>query len=415
MIAGVAAAFVVLFLMGLGAARLAGRLRALARGPARIGLANLAGPHSAARSAAPAIGLGVALLAAVVLIQSSLVAQVTVVAPRAAPALVFTDIPGDRGAAFDAAVARAFGRRLGKDDYLRAPFVSGRITAVRGVAAAGARIDPNAKWAFDNDISISAIGPAPEGADVVQGRWWPASYGGPPLVAIAAEAAKGAHLKVGDTITVAVLGRDLTARVAAIRKVDFGGFGPAFTLVIDPAALSGADLRQVAIAKASRAEEARVTRALGADFAGVNVISVRDQLEAAQGLFARLTLAIRSAAAVAGLAGLLVLAGAIAAGARARAKEAATLKVLGAARAQILCAYAIEYGAVGAIAGLAGAALGAMAAWPVVAKVFEIAWSVDWTGVAALIAGAALLTGLGGIAAALAALSKRPAPVLRAE
>jgi putative ABC transport system permease protein len=415
MIGGVAAAFVVLFGIGVGAAKLAGRLRALARGPARIGLANLAGPHSAARSAAPAIGLGVALLAAVVLIQSSLVAQVTVVAPRAAPALVFTDIPGDRGAAFDAAVARAFGRSLGKDDYLRAPFVSGRITAVRGVPIAKARIDPSAKWAFDNDISISAIGPEPEGADVTAGRWWPASYAGPPLVAISAEAAKGAHLKVGDTITLSVLGRELTARIAAFRKVDFGGFGPAFTLVIDPAALAGADLRQVAIAKASRAEEARVARALGQDFAGVNVISVRDQLEAAEGLFARLTLAIRSAAAVAGLAGLLVLAGAIAAGARARAKEAATLKVLGAARAQILSAYAIEYGAVGAIAGLAGVALGYIAAWPVVVKVFEIAWSVDWTGVAALIAGAALLAALGGLAAAVAALSQRPAPVLRAE
>jgi putative ABC transport system permease protein len=84
------------------------------------------------------------------------------------------------------------------------------------------------------------------------------------------------------------------------------------------------------------------------------VISVREQLDAAAALFDRLALAVRGAAAVAGLAGLLVLAGAIAAGARARAREAATLKVLGATRGQILAAYAIEYGAVGLIAGAAG-------------------------------------------------------------
>jgi len=110
-----------------------------------------------------------------------------------------------------------------------------------------------------------------------------------------------------------------------------------------------------------------------------------------------------------------VLVGAIAAGARARAKEAATLKVLGAARGQILAAYAIEYGAVGAIAGLAGVALGYAAAWPVVVKVFHAKWSMDWEGVAALLGAAAVVAGVGGLLAAFQALSRRPAPALRAE
>ena len=271
------------------------------------------------------------------------------------------------------------------------------------------------RWAFDNDLSLSAIGAQPEGADVVAGAWWPATYAGPPLVALEEKTAEAARLGIGDTITVSVLGRDIEARIAALRKVDFGGFGPDFTLVIDPAALAGATLRQVAIAKATPAEEARVTRALGGPFPQVNVISVREQLDAAHDIFDRLTLAVRGAAAVAGLAGLLVLAGAIAAGARARAKEAATLKVLGAARWQILAAYGIEYGAVGAVAGLAGVALGFAAAWPVVTNVFEASWSVDWAGAAALIAGAAGITGLGGLIAALVALAQRPAPVLRAD
>jgi putative ABC transport system permease protein len=124
---------------------------------------------------------------------------------------------------------------------------------------------------------------------------------------------------------------------------------------------------------------------------------------------------VRGAAAVAALAGLLVLAGAIAAGARARAREAATLKVLGGSRGQILAAYAVEYGAVGLIAGIAGVALGYAAAWPVVVKVFEAEWSVDWAGVAALLCGAAGLATVGGLLAAMQALSKRPAPVLRTE
>src|SRR5205085_6597248 len=77
MIGGVAGAFGLLWLIGVAAAKTAGRLRGVASGPMRLGLANLAGPGSAARTAAPAIGLGVALLAAVVLIQSSLLRQVS--------------------------------------------------------------------------------------------------------------------------------------------------------------------------------------------------------------------------------------------------------------------------------------------------------------------------------------------------
>jgi putative ABC transport system permease protein len=144
------------------------------------------------------------------------------------------------------------------------------------------------------------------------------------------------------------------------------------------------------------------------------VISVREALGAAADLFDRLALAIRGAAAVAALAGLLVLAGAIAARAQARAREAAVLKVLGASAGQILAAYGIEYGAVGVIAGLAGVGLGYLAAWPVVVLVFQASWSVDWTGVLALVAGAALLAGAGGLLAALQALGRRPAPTLRA-
>ncbi|MEO8113435.1 MAG: FtsX-like permease family protein, partial [Phenylobacterium sp.] len=414
MIAGVIVSFGLLWALGAGAAWLAGRLRSRARGPVRIGLANLAGPGSAARTAAPAIGLGVALLAAVVLIQSSLLRQVSEVAPRTAPALVFTDIPGDRAQAFDAVVRQAFGQSLTPAIYLRAPFITGRITAVRGQPVATRSVRQSDRWAYDNDITMSAIGPEPPAAGIVAGRWWRADYAGPPLLAMDEDVARGARIRVGDQVTLSVLGREIETRVAVLRKVEFGSFGASFPLVLNPGAVAGAPLRHVAIAKASKAQETAVMRALGRDFPDVAVISVREQLEAATDLFDRLALAVRGAAAEAALAGLLVLAGAIAAPAQARTKEAAILKVLGASRAQILTAYVLEYGAVGAIAGAAGVALGYAAACPVVVKVFQAHWSVDWAGVAALVGGAALLASLGGLLAAFQALSRRPAPALRA-
>jgi putative ABC transport system permease protein len=413
MIAGVAVSFAILWALGRAAAWGAGRARRLSRGPAKLGLANLAGPRSAARTASPAIGLGVALLACVVLIQSALLAQITTTAPRTAPAMVFTEIPGSQAAAFDAEVAKVM--PLTPETYLRLPFVTGRISGLKGRPVDKDKIRPGQRWAFDNDIGMTLLPGAPKDSETVGGRWWTPDYAGPPQLALNAELAQGAGLKVGDTVTLTLLGRDIEARIAVLRKVEFGGFGPNFNVVLNTRALEGADLRNVAIARLGKPQEAALTRRLGDSFPGVNVISVREQLDAAAALFDRLALAVRGAAAVAALAGLLVLAGAIAAGARARAREAATLKVLGATRGQILLAYAIEYGAVGLIAGTAGVALGFAAAWPVVVKVFEASWSVDWSGVMILLAGAAGLSTAGGLLAAALALSQRPAPVLRAE
>ncbi len=413
MVGAVLFAFAVLWALGRAAAAGAGRLRGVFRGPLRIGLANLAGPRSAARSASPAIGLGVALLVTVVLVQSSLLGQIRTVAPQTAPSMIFTQIPGERADAFDAELTRSLGA-LTPDRYRRTPFATGRITALRGRPVDVARIRADQRWAFDQDITLGAVDAAPADARVTAGRWWPEGYRGPPEVMLDERIAAAAGLRVGDGLTLSLLGRDLAVRVAGLRRVDWGGFGAGFPVVIDPAAVGGAGLRHVAIAKASSAQEAAATRALGRDFPEVNVISVREQLEAAARLFDQLALAVRGAAGVAGAAGALVLLGALLATAGARAKEAAILKVLGSTRAEVLAAYTVEYLSVGMIAALAGALLGVAAAWPIVVLVFRAAWSVDWPALALVLGGVAALTGLAGGGAAAAALSQRPSPTLRA-
>ncbi|WP_295173130.1 FtsX-like permease family protein [uncultured Brevundimonas sp.] len=414
LIGGTVVAFALLWALGRSAAFLAGRLRRHAGGAVRLGLANLAGPRSAARTASPAIGLGVALLAMVVLIQSSLLGQITEVAPRSAPSVVFTEIPADRGAAFDAAVAKVMATP-GPDRYRRLPLLTGRIVRLKGAPVDVDALPQGERWAFDQDILLSALAGAPDDANVVSGQWWGADYAGPPQIALSQDLAKAADLKVGDSLTLQLLGREMDVRIAALRRTEPGGFGTNFLLVLNAAAIEGANPRSVAIARGSPAEERALTQALGADFREVNIISVREQLEAAATLFDRLALAIRGAAAVAGLAGLLVLIGAIAAGVRERAREAAVLKVLGGSHAQILTAYLVEYSLVGAIAGLAGLLLGAAGAWPVVTLAFKATWSVDWTGVVLLLASATGVAALGGGVAALHALSRRPAPVLRSD
>ena len=412
MIGAVVVAFGLLLLLGRGAAHLAARLRGLARGAARLGLANLGGPTSAARTATPAIGLGVALLAAILLIQSSLLSEVRDAAPRAAPSLILTEIPPERTGQLDAIMTRAMGR-LDVDRYRRMPFATGRIIALKGRPVDVRTIGSGGRWAFDQDVGLTALASAPRDADVVAGRWWAATYAGPPEVMLDRDVADAAGLKVGDPITIAVLGRDLEARIAGERDVAPGRFGASFAIVLDPAALAGANLRQIAIARTTPAQDEAILHALGKAMPEVNVISVREGLQTVAKVFDQLAWAVRGAAAVAALAGVLVLIGAVSATAQTRAREAAILKVLGAGRGQILFAYGLEYGLVGLIAGVAGVLIGASCSWPVVAETFHIAFFPDWLGIAALLGASVLVCAMAGLAGAANALLRRPAPILR--
>ena len=414
MLAGLVVGFGGLWAAGLGLVTVAFLLRRLSRGAARIGLANLSGPRSAARTAAPALGFGIALLTAIVLIQSSLLAQVQTAAGRSAPSVIFTQIPPEDAAAFDAVAATAIGK-LSADRYRRYPFATGRISAIKGAPVVLGKISPAVRWAFDQDLTLSAMDRSPVGTTLATGRWWPATYHGPPLTVIDDDLAQGAGLKVGDKVTVSVLGRDLDVTIAGTRKIDFGRFGANFPIILDSDAVAGANLREIAIARASKAEEAAMTERIGRAFPGVNIISVREQLDAAADIFAQIGLAIRCAAGVCGVSSLLVLIGAMAANAQARSREASVLKVLGSTRAFVIATYGFEYGAVGLVSGLLGMALGILTAIPVVTFGMHAPFTPDWLAVGlSLVIVVAIGTALGALAAVLA-LSKRPAMALRVE
>jgi putative ABC transport system permease protein len=414
MVATVAFAYGLLWLLGQGATAVAARLRRLTSGAVRMGLANLAGPASAARTVSPSIGLGVALLAVVLLLQSTLLAEVRDVAPNTAPALILTQVRSGQAAALDQAAAKVLGP-LDDDRYRRMPMATGRITGIGGQPVRPEAIAPEGRWAFDQDVGLTLLDAAPRDADVVAGKWWPAGYKGPPLVMLDERIAVAAKLKPGDAVTLSILGREIEARIAGLRKTEPGKFGTGFSLIVSPSALAGADLAQVVMIKADKAQADALTKRLGVSFPGVTVIDVRDQLEAAGKLLDQLSLGVRGAAAVVALAGLLVLVGATTATAERRTREVAILKVLGATRGQALVASVVEYGAVGLIAATTGALLGTAAAYPVVRYAFHFDWRFDWSVITVLLPLTVVLTAAGGALAAVPALMQRPAPVLRGE
>jgi putative ABC transport system permease protein len=380
-----------------------------------LGLIALGGPGSLAPAAAPALGLGLALLVSLGQIQSNLVAQVRDTAPARAPSVAYTEIPDAKAAAFDALV-KATVPNLKPDDYGRTPVLTVRVFSLNGVEIDPTKAKPSERWFVEDEIGATWQAEQPTSAKLVSGTWWPKTWNDPfeARVSLEADAAEGIGAKVGDTLGVLVSGREIEAKIDNLRTVDWAGFGANFALVFAPGAFEGAAFRHFAIARLSPSDEAKMTTALAKDFPAVGIVRVRDALAAAGDLFESLAIAIQAIAAVALAAGVAAVAGALAAGSRRRFYEAAILKSLGASRARIVGAMAIEQASAGLIAALIGSGIGLIGAYVIVTRVLEADWVLNVPLLGSIVAGAVALFGIAGAIAGFAALGRSPASVLSA-
>ena len=70
---------------------------------------------------------------------------------------------------------------------------------------------PEGAWILRGDRGLTFSSDLPPANRIVAGKWWPKDYRGPPLVSIDVDAATALGLKVGDMLTVSILGRPIEA------------------------------------------------------------------------------------------------------------------------------------------------------------------------------------------------------------
>ncbi|WP_233559983.1 ABC transporter permease [Oleomonas cavernae] len=291
----------------------------------RLALGNLHRPGAATGSVVLSLGLGLTLLVAIALVERNLEAQITQRLPDEAPAFFFVDIQPDQLAQFTSLIQAV----PGSADLRTVPSMRGRIARIKGVAADEYPVKPEGRWALRGDRGVTYSATAPEGSTIVAGEWWPADYKGPPLLSFDTELANAMGLVVGDKITVNLLGRDIEATIANLRRIEWTSLSINFAMVFAPGTLEGAPHSYLATVRATPAAEPIVFKAVTDRFANISVIRMKEALETIDGMLRQLGLAIEATASVTLVAGLLVLAGALAAGHRQRLYDAVILKTLG--------------------------------------------------------------------------------------
>ncbi len=408
-VCGVAGSFAVFRAAGALVVAVARRLPRPKRAGLRLALANLHRPGAPTPSVVLSLGLGLTVLVAIALVEGNLNRQMRESLPADAPALYFLDIQPAQAEDFERTV-RAIS---GLEELRRVPILRGRITAVNGTPPDRLEIPSHVAWIFRGDRGLTWTRQPLPNAELVAGEWWPEDYDGPPLVSLDADVGAALEIGPGDRLTINVLGRDAEVEIANLRVIDWETLGINFVLVFSPGFLEAAPQTQIATVKADPAAEAAIEQAVTRRFANITAIRVRDALETVAQLIGHMATALRLTAIVGLAAGVMVLAGAVAAGHERRVYDAVVLKVLGATRRMLARTFILEYGLLGLVTAVIAGAIGSLAAYYVMTDLMELSFTF-LPGTAAATASLGVLVALLlGFWGTWRALAQKAAPHLR--
>jgi putative ABC transport system permease protein len=375
---------IVTLLMLRGGAALVMRLAARIPPPAhalwRLAQANLHRPGAATPGIIVSMGLGLSVLVAIALIEGNMSRQISERLPERAPAFFFVDIQPHQVDDFDRAVTSVDGT----SGYQRVPTLRGRIVKIGGIPVEKAEVRKESQWAIRGDRALTFAAEKSVESKITEGEWWPADYKGPPIISFDAGLARGFGIGLGDTLTLNILGREITAEIASLREIDWRSLRFDFAIIFAPGTLEGAPLTHIAAIEADLSTEAAVEKAATDPFPNISAIRVRDALEAAGKILAGIGAAIKGTATLTIIAGAVVLAGVIASEHQRRVYDAVVFKVLGATRRRIMGLYLLEYGLLGILTGLISAAIGTLTGWAVIRFLMRTEWAflgnvVAWT------------------------------------
>ncbi|MBX5169391.1 ABC transporter permease [Rhizobium sp. NZLR1b] len=378
----------------------------------RLAIGNIHRPGALTPSVVLSLGLGLALLVTLTLIDGNLRRQLTGRMNEGAPNFFFVDIQSAEVDAFrDLVKAQAPQGKL-----VEVPMLRGRIVAFNGEDVTKLDVPAAGRWVLNGDRGITYADTLPENAALTEGNWWGKDYSGEPLVSFSSEEAHELGLKIGDKITVNVLGRNITAKIANLRRVQWESLSINFVMVFSPNTFRGAPhawLATLTDPSSTPAEDAAILKSVTNTYPTITSVRVKDAIDIVNQMVGELATAIRAAASVALIASILVLAGALAAGNRARTHDAVVLKTLGATRAMLIRAFSYEYLILGLATAIFALIAGGVAAWFIVARIMRLP-STFLPDVAGLTLVTALVLTVGiGLIGTWRILGQKAAPVLR--
>jgi putative ABC transport system permease protein len=317
-----------------------------------------------------ALGLALTLFTTIALIENNIKTRIADDIPEKAPAFFFIDIQKSQMNSFEQMLA-TFPEVA---DLQKVPNLRGRIKYINGIDAEDTLIDKSKSWLLRGDRGFTYLSEKPDYSEMIEGEWWASDYKGPAIVSIVEDVALAFNIGVGDEITLNILGRDITAKVANVRTVDWSTMTINFAITFAPGILSSAPHSYLATITAPQEIENQIMTEVAKQFPNVTAIQVREALQVVTNILEQIAIAMRVIASLALITGLLVLFSSILSTFRQRRYETVLMKVIGVTPKMISQATKIEFIILGAAAGVLALLIGSLASYLVIVYIMKFPW-----------------------------------------
>ncbi|MDT8368071.1 MAG: FtsX-like permease family protein [Longimicrobiales bacterium] len=348
--------------------------------PVRQGVSSLFRPGNQTISVILALGFGTFILGVIGGVQSSLATSLALEIDGTRPNLLLFDVQRDQ----------VDGVRELFPDSLRAgvdvtPLVPSRIVAIRGMERSELDTLPPpvrpSPWALRREYRNSWRAEPGRGEGVVEGAWWDAApevEEGVLRVSLEDDVAEDLRVTLGDRITWDVAGQMIETEVVSLRSVEWDQLEPNFFVLFEPGAIDHLPATWIVFGRAGDEDtRAAVQGEVVRRYPNVSMLDIGRIQEVIDRILSGVDRAIGFLAGFAAIAGLIVLAGALAVTRGERLREAALLRTLGADRRRILMILGVEYAILGTLAVAVGLSLATGASWLVVTQLFQIDLDLD--------------------------------------
>jgi putative ABC transport system permease protein len=384
--------------------QVAGRLRG--GGVAwRYGLANVSRRGKDSIIQVGAFGIGLMVLLLLTLVRSGLLEQWRATLPAEAPNRFLINIQPHEAEG----VARFLEERFGGGELV--PLIRARLTAINGRPVAEIEFSaPRAQSFIDRESNLSTASEPPADNRVVAGRWWP--LGNEAEVSVETDYARDLNINLGDRLEFDIAGERLDAKVTSLREVQWDTFNPNFFMVFPPRLMEPYPRTYISSIYVDRSLRGDVLD-LVRSYPSVTVIDIEAAIEQVRDVMNQASLAVQYVFLFALGAGVLVMLAVVQSTREERLYESAMLRTLGARRRVVLAGVAVEFAALGVIAGILAAAGATGVAWLLAKRVFQLEFVADPLVWLAGLAAGLLVVGGTGVLATRTVVTHPPANVLR--
>ena len=307
--------------------------------PLKVAIKNITQSKSITPITVMSLGLGITLLLTLAFVGSNFKREIAKSIPKLAPDYFFLGIQKDQKYQFQKIIYK-FDQ---KSKIEVVPMVSAKLAKINGV-------DPNtyidhtndSHWVIANDRRASWSENIPKDNPLVEGEWWDLTKPNQLQISLDSKVAKDFGIKLGDTFTLNIYGREIEGKVINFRLVDYRDLSINFAMLLNPQFAQTIPHEYLSTVKFDKIDNFKEIDFLN-QFPSISIIKISDYLSKVTDILNKVFMAVVIISTITVIIGLVVISSAIIVQGKIKIFQNLVFKILGFSKKEIIMSSIIEF------------------------------------------------------------------------